>query len=71
MTTYRVSMQRSKTLSDDERRRRLHQAYLYILSLRPKKTLDQEQPGDQASPAVGDTATEELNPQDQTESDAL
>ena len=71
MTTYQVTMQRSETLSDEERRRRLHQAYLFILSLRPKKTLDQEQPSDQAPSATGDTSAEKLNPQDQTESDAV
>ena len=59
MTTYQVSMQRSENLSEEERRRRLHQAYLFILSLRPKHNHDQEHPEDQAPLVASDTLTEE------------
>ena len=67
MTTYQVSMQRPENLSDEERRQRLHQAYLFILSLRPKHNHDQEHPGDQAPPVASDTLAEEPNLQARAE----
>ena len=69
MSTYHVTMHRSATLSDEERRRRLHQAYLFILSLRPKKTDDQEQPEERVPPMASDAWAEELNLQAQAELD--
>jgi hypothetical protein len=67
MKTYQVTMHRSEALSDEERQRRLYQAYLFILSLRPKQAHDEEELGYQAPPVSSDTLTEEPNLQAQSE----
>lgn len=51
MSTSRVLGQSSTVLSDEERRARLHRAYLYILSLRAKHNADLGRMTDTPSPS--------------------
>jgi hypothetical protein len=52
MSSVQSTIRLSISLSDEEKRRRLHRVYLYILSLRPKKSDDQDGPSDRPSTEV-------------------
>ena len=57
-TTFRVTERRPANLSEDERRRRLHLAYSYILSLRSEKATDPDQVEEPGPSIATDTMIE-------------
>jgi hypothetical protein len=55
---FRVTMHKSPGISEEERRRRLHQVYSYLLSLAERKPTDQSKEADQIPPRTSARDTE-------------
>ena len=56
---FNVTMTATEGMSEQERQRRIHQAYAFILSLRARKAADPDKAGNQkAGPAADDTSKE-------------
>ena len=64
MTTFQVAMQQSASLGEEEKRRRLHQVYSYILGLRLKKFAGGDKVEDFDPPTANGTLATKPDTQD-------